>query len=73
MNDEDTKGNGAVKVKDDEDNNNNKDGSSGVEMETQIYNVELVISKEDPVDKDKDLKKRILSAMNNSSNASTPR
>eukprot|EP00486_Rosalina_sp_Unknown_P009859 CAMPEP_0201579114 /NCGR_PEP_ID=MMETSP0190_2-20130828/26428_1 /ASSEMBLY_ACC=CAM_ASM_000263 /TAXON_ID=37353 /ORGANISM="Rosalina sp." /LENGTH=162 /DNA_ID=CAMNT_0048013109 /DNA_START=216 /DNA_END=704 /DNA_ORIENTATION=- len=67
-NEDNTKGNGAVKVKDDEDNK-----SESIEMETQIYEVELVISKEDPIDKDKDLKKRILSAMNNSSNASTPR
>ena len=62
------KGNGAVKVKDDEDNKVKE-----VEVDQQIYDVELVISKEDPNDKDKDLKKRILSAMSSSSNASTPR
>ena len=70
---DDTQGNGApVANKNDEQEvtTNNNDGGD-IETETQVYDVELVINKDDPNDKDKDLKKRILSAM--SSNSSTPR
>ena len=76
---DDTKGNGAVKIIKDDDKESNKGNNNevplgNIETEKQVYCVELVLSKEDPAgDKDKDLKKRILSAMSSSLNTSTPR
>eukprot|EP00483_Globobulimina_turgida_P004310 UN04319 len=43
-------------------------------QETQVYEVELVINKEDALSKDKELKQKILAAVNHtSSNSPTPR